>query len=206
MLSVLYHYRCLLSDSPKKDFHRCPRHPLEHWRGVICSFFTGCPGFSSSSENNGTGGYRRGPCFWISANLGDLSYDSCSSIPRKKLREEEFYLIDGWEIFTYSKEVADARKSLFIACFLKSYCASPLDFGFGSVDLRSPNCFTLSFIDIVVDGKQVVPFHPVPDHSGIVLKRVTVGQARAGCILWNECPNPSRYMYKLLWVGPRDRC
>ncbi|KAH0938151.1 hypothetical protein HID58_005612 [Brassica napus] len=79
------------------------------------------------------------PCFWISANLGDLSYDSCSSIPRKKLREEEFYLIDGWEIFTYSKEVADARKSLFIACFLKSYCASPLDFGFGSVDLRSPN-------------------------------------------------------------------
>ncbi|CAF2138832.1 unnamed protein product [Brassica napus] len=82
------------------------------------------------------------PFFWISANLGDLSYDSCSSIPRKKLHEEEFYLIDGWEIFTYSKEVADARKSLFIACFLKSYCASPLDFGFGSVDLRSPNRFT----------------------------------------------------------------
>ncbi|KAL0682801.1 hypothetical protein Bca4012_049649 [Brassica carinata] len=90
------------------------------------------------------------PCFWISANLGDLSYDSCSSIPRKKLREEEFDLIDGWEIFTHSKEVAGARKSLFIACFLKSYCASPLDFGFGSVDLRSPNRFALGFIDMVV--------------------------------------------------------
>ncbi|CAN6851743.1 unnamed protein product [Brassica oleracea] len=88
--------------------------------------------------------------YLIPSNLGDLSYDSCSSIPRKKLREEEFYLIDGWEIFTHSKEVVGARKSLFIACFLKSYCASPLDFGFGSVDLGSPNRFAFGFIDMVV--------------------------------------------------------
>ncbi|KAH0897315.1 hypothetical protein HID58_046883 [Brassica napus] len=201
---------------PKKDVHRCLRHPLEHRRGVMFPcvsslwWMTTNLGQIYLFGSTTVASPRQAriavlevtvedPCFWISANLvvphlrgsflwarlrsgplqpGELylgrgqgptsstvfgdkinslappgvepSYDSCSSIPRKKLREEEFYLIDGWEIFTHSKEVAGARKSLFIACFLKSYCASPLDFGFGSVDLRSPNRFAFGFIDMVV--------------------------------------------------------
>lgn len=55
------------------------------------------------------------------------------------------------------------------------------------------------------DGKQVFPSHPVPDRNGIVFKRINTNQVHAGCGLRSSCPNPSRYMYKLLRVGPRDR-
>ncbi|XP_013601767.1 PREDICTED: uncharacterized protein LOC106309269 [Brassica oleracea var. oleracea] len=46
---------------------------------------------------------------------------------------------------------------------------------------------------------------PVLDRSRIIFKRVTTGQKCAGRGLRSGCPNPSRYMYKLLWIGPWNK-